>query len=69
MAHDIKNRIFDPFFTTKRGSGGNGLGLHIVFNIVTGSLKGQIAVESELGQGTSFTLLFPRVAPRDSDWA
>jgi signal transduction histidine kinase len=69
MTSDIKNRIFDPFFTTKRGSGGNGLGLHIVFNIVTGSLKGQIAVESELGQGTSFTLLFPRVAPRDSDWA
>jgi len=67
MSQDIRNRIFDPFFTTKRGSGGNGLGLHIVFNIVTGSLKGQIAVESEPGQGTSFTILFPRIAPKEGD--
>jgi len=65
MSPDIRNRIFDPFFTTKRGSGGNGLGMHIVFNIVTGSLKGQIAVESELGKGTCFTLLFPRIAPKE----
>jgi len=64
---DIRNKIFDPFFTTKRGSGGNGLGLHIVFNIVTGSLKGQIAVESEPGRGTGFTLLLPQTAARDGE--
>jgi signal transduction histidine kinase len=65
IAPDIRPRIFDPFFTTKRGSGGNGLGLHVVFNVVTGTLKGQIAVESELGQGSTFTVTFPRIAPRD----
>jgi len=55
-------QIFDPFFTTRRGQGGSGLGLHIVYNIVTGTLKGSIAVESEEGQGTRFSILFPRHA-------
>jgi signal transduction histidine kinase len=52
-------RIFDPFFTTKRGSGGSGLGLHIVYNMVTSSLQGQISVHSTPGEGTSFTLRLP----------
>lgn len=55
-------QIFDPFFTTRRGQGGSGLGLHIVYNIVTSTLKGSIAVESEEGQGTRFSILFPRHA-------
>ncbi|BAE49915.1 ATP-binding protein [Paramagnetospirillum magneticum] len=54
------SRIFDPFFTTRRGNGGSGLGLHIVFNVVTGSLNGQIDVASEPGRGTTFTLRFPK---------
>jgi len=60
---DIVAKIFDPFFTTKRGSGGNGLGLHIVYNIVAGTLKGQIAVESVLGQGSCFSITMPSIAP------
>lgn len=52
-------RIFDPFFTTRRGSGGSGLGLHVVYNTVVGTLKGQISVESAPGEGTLFTLTFP----------
>ncbi|WP_051340969.1 PAS domain-containing sensor histidine kinase [Azospirillum halopraeferens] len=57
-------RIFDPFFTTKRGAGGSGLGLHIVYNIVTKRLRGTIRVESEEGKGTTFILRFPlRMAP------
>ncbi|OIR02063.1 sensor protein ZraS [mine drainage metagenome] len=64
IADDIRGRIFDPFFTTRRGQGGNGLGLHIVFNIVTGSLKGHIAVESAPGQGTRFLVDFPRITPQ-----
>ncbi|GEO36600.1 hypothetical protein SAE02_07480 [Skermanella aerolata] len=56
-------KIFEPFFTTRRGSGGTGLGLHIVFNIVAQSLGGTIAVESIEGQGASFILTIPRVAP------
>lgn len=56
-------RIFEPFFTTRRGAGGTGLGLHIVYNIVTKRLGGQIEVESEPGQGTRFALILPLQAP------
>lgn len=57
------SRIFDPFFTTRRGSGGTGLGLHIVYNIITQRLGGTIRCESEEGHGTKFVVRFPRVAP------
>ncbi len=53
-------RIFEPFFTTRRGTGGTGLGLHIVYNIVTQQLGGAIEVSSVVGQGTVFTLSLPR---------
>ena len=43
---EIRERVFEPFFTTKRGQGGSGLGLHIVFNLVTQVLGGEIWVES-----------------------
>jgi signal transduction histidine kinase len=58
------SKIFNPFFTTKRGQGGSGLGLHIVYNLVTQKLNGAIACESQLGKGTQFTLKLPiQVAP------
>ncbi len=60
-------KIFDPFFTTRRNSGGSGLGLHIVYNIVTQTLRGQITVRSEPGRGTVFTLRLPRIAPAEAD--
>lgn len=53
------SKIFDPFFTTKQGKGGTGLGLNIVFNIVTQTLKGTITVSSEINQGTCFTINIP----------
>lgn len=56
-------KIFDPFFTTCLGRGGSGLGLSIVFSLVSGMLGGQIAVDSTVGQGTRFTLDLPLVAP------
>jgi PAS domain S-box-containing protein len=56
-------KVFEPFFTTKRGQGGSGLGLHIVFNTVTGPLGGAVTVQSWPGQGTRFTLKLPREAP------
>lgn len=56
-------RVFDPFFTTKLGRGGTGLGLNIVYNIVTGVLGGAIRVESQPDQGASFILVIPRKAP------
>ena len=60
MRADVRDRIFEPFFTTKRGQGGSGLGLHIVFNLVTQLLRGSITCESEPGQGTRFVIRFPR---------
>ncbi|MBV1777220.1 HAMP domain-containing histidine kinase [Burkholderiaceae bacterium DAT-1] len=55
-------KIFEPFFTTKRNAGGSGLGLHIVYNIVTKQLGGHIAVESSPGHGTRFTITMPATA-------
>ena len=57
------NRIFDPFFTTKLGEGGNGLGMHIVHNLVTGVLGGTIEAESTVGEGTTFCIQIPTKAP------
>ncbi len=54
-------RVFDPFFTTKLGQGGSGLGLNIVYNIVTKTLRGTIRVESAEGQGTRFIMHLPLV--------
>lgn len=52
-------RIFDPFFTTRRGQGGTGLGLHIVYNLVTARLRGAIHCDSAVGHGTRFTISLP----------
>ena len=57
----IKKRIFDPFVTTKRGEGGSGLGLHLVYNLVTQALNGKITLESSLGQGVDILFDFPVV--------
>ncbi|GAB1051688.1 MAG: hypothetical protein Sw1PiTSA_25930 [Shewanella algae] len=53
-------RVFDPFYTTKRGSGGTGLGLHIVHHLTTEVLGGSVRVSSGVnGIGTSMILLLP----------
>ncbi len=59
IPEDHLGRIFDPFFTTKRGSGGSGLGLHIVYNLVTGPLGGTVSANSPKGGGTVFTVQIP----------
>lgn len=52
-------RIFEPFFTTRFGQGGSGLGLHILYNMVTSVLGGRVHVDSTLGKGTTFTIEIP----------
>ena len=59
ISKKILKDIFTPFFTTARGSGGSGLGLSIVYNLVTGTLKGNIKVESIEGKGTQFKIIIP----------
>ncbi len=56
---DIRKRIFDPFVTTKRGQGGSGLGMHLVYNLVTQALNGSISLTSEEGRGVEFVIVFP----------
>jgi PAS domain S-box-containing protein len=58
---DEKNvkQIFDPFYTTKRNQGGTGLGMHIVYNLVTQKLNGDISCNSPLGKGVEFIIEIP----------
>jgi signal transduction histidine kinase len=56
-------RIFDPFFTTGRATGGTGLGMAIVHNLVTAGLRGTISIESQPEEGTLVRVLFPREIP------
>ena len=62
LSPELKARIFDPFFTTKAVGEGTGLGLAICYSILQ-KLGGTIEVESELGQGTTFTLTMPPEPP------
>ena len=59
IPEENQEKIFEPFFTTARAQGGTGLGLHIVFNLVTQKLQGTIDVQSEVGIGTTFILNLP----------
>ena len=63
MSLDVRRKAFDPFFTTRRDQGGTGLGLHIVYSIVTDCLGGRLNLDSEPGRGTKMQLILPRVAP------
>lgn len=59
MDQEQKERIYDPFYTTRRGSGGTGLGMNIVYNLITQTLKGTIHLETSPGQGAYFQLTLP----------
>lgn len=56
---EVLARMFEPFFTTRRGHGGTGLGLHIVWNLITAQLGGRIEAASEPGQGLVITMYIP----------
>ena len=59
MDESVRRRIFEPFFTTRRAQGGSGLGMHIVYNLVTHALHGTIDCVSAPGQGALFQILLP----------
>lgn len=56
---DILSKIFDPFFTTDRHSGRSGLGMHIIYNIITHRLKGSVTCEDASSQGALFVIRAP----------
>lgn len=60
MTEEMRQRIFEPFITTEAPEGGSGLGLAMVYGVVTGH-RGFISVESEVGHGTKFTMHLPAV--------
>jgi signal transduction histidine kinase len=59
MTEEQISKVFDPFYTTKRGKGGTGLGMSIVFNLVTQTLEGTIQCNSTSGKGVEFTMKLP----------
>jgi len=56
IAQENLEKIFDPFFTTKRSHGGSGLGMHLVYNIVTKKYRGRIKCESQINHGVTFRM-------------
>ena len=60
IPRDNQKKIFDPFFTTKRGKGGTGLGLHIVYNIVSQKMGGTIVLDYAVEQGVTFIIKLPK---------
>jgi|GEM_PF-1471746 len=60
ISEDNLKKIFDPFFTTKRNEGGTGLGLNLVFNIVTQRFDGSIKCNSRVNEGTTFIITFSK---------
>ena len=59
----IRSRVFEPFFTTRRDAGGSGLGLHILFNLVTQTLAGSVRIEDPpAAEGVLFVIELPHAA-------
>jgi len=60
MEQDVLDHIYEPFFTTRRGDGGSGLGMHIVYNLVTQLLNGTIVCQSRPGHGLTVRFRIPK---------
>ena len=67
IPEEVQRHVFDPFFTTRRADGSTGLGLYIVYNLVTEKLGGRITLDSERGKGTTICMVLPLLAPGDTE--
>jgi signal transduction histidine kinase len=63
IPEEVQRHVFDPFFTTRRAQGSTGLGLYIVYNLVTQQLGGRITLLSALEKGTTICITLPLLAP------
>ena len=59
MSPEVQQKIFQPFFTTKPAGEGTGLGLSLSYDIITQGHSGSLRVESQPGQGSTFTIALP----------
>lgn len=59
VSDEHMKKLFEPFFTTQRGRGGSGLGTHLVYNLVTSALYGDVKANSEPGEGLQYIISFP----------
>ncbi|WP_163133737.1 substrate-binding domain-containing protein [Agarivorans sp. Alg241-V36] len=68
-SQETVSHIFEPFYTTARGKGGCGLGMHIVYNLITQKLQWQLHVETQVEQGFNFTIAIPQQALNQTEAA
>lgn len=59
---ELRSKVFEPFFTTRRDQGGSGLGLHILYNLVTRTLGGSVRLDAAADGGVLFVIEFPNLA-------
>jgi two-component system, NtrC family, sensor kinase len=59
MTDQVRSKAFEPFFTTNREQGGTGLGLYVIYNIITQQMAGKIHIQSAPGAGVHFQIEFP----------
>ena len=68
ISDEDEKKIFDPFFTTKRGQGGSGLGLHIIYNLITQQLRGTLKLIRVAPHGLGFNIILDPSIIKGKTW-